>query len=99
MHDFRRDYADLKARWGGYTGYDAWVAQANNASFGAQAAYDDWVPAFMALYQQQGQDLRRFYEAVRQLAQQGRETRHAALRELMPAPTTTAHQGLPTRHP
>ena len=92
MHDFRRDYAQLKAQWGGYAGYDAWVAQANNASFGAQAAYDDWVPAFMALYQQQGQDLRRFYQAVRPLAKQAKETRQAALRDLMPPTTQTAQQ-------
>ncbi len=31
---------------------DQWVADANNASFGALAAYDDWVPAFTALWKQ-----------------------------------------------
>lgn len=31
---------------------DQWVADANNASFGALAAYDDWVPAFTALWHQ-----------------------------------------------
>ena len=31
---------------------DDWVAEANNASFGALAAYDDWVPAFTRLWQQ-----------------------------------------------
>ena len=31
---------------------DDWVAKANNASFGALAAYDDWVPAFTTLWQQ-----------------------------------------------
>ncbi|GGH60050.1 hypothetical protein GCM10010975_22350 [Comamonas phosphati] len=31
---------------------DDWVAQANNASFGALAAYDDWVPAFTALWEE-----------------------------------------------
>ena len=99
MHDFRRDYAGLKSEWGGYAGYDAWVAQANNASFGAQAAYDDWVPAFMALYQQQGQDLPRFYEAVRQLARQAKDTRHAALRDLMPLSPSVARQAPQTTLP
>ena len=28
------------------------MAKANNASFGALAAYDDWVPAFTTLWQQ-----------------------------------------------
>jgi predicted aminopeptidase len=29
---FRSDYTRLKVQWGGYSGLDAWVAQANNAS-------------------------------------------------------------------
>jgi predicted aminopeptidase len=44
------------------------VAQANNASFGAQGAYDDLVPGFEALFEREGRDWRRFYDAVRQLA-------------------------------
>ena len=32
-------------------GYDRWVAKANNASFAAQAAYDELVPAFEALFE------------------------------------------------
>ena len=90
MHDFRRDYSALKSDWGGYAGYDAWVAQANNASFGAQAAYDEWVPAFLALFERQDRDMRRFYEAVRHLARQSPEQRHAALRELLPPRAMTA---------
>ena len=38
-----------------HTGYDRWVAHANNAAFGAFAAYDEWVPAFEALFAQQAQ--------------------------------------------
>jgi predicted aminopeptidase len=68
MRDFRAAYAELKKQWGGYSGFDAWVAQANNAAFGAQAAYDDLVPGFEALFARQGRDWRRFYAAVRQLA-------------------------------
>jgi len=70
MADFRADYATLKDSWDGYSGYDAWVAEANNAAFAAQAAYDEWVPAFEALFDQQGRDWRRFYDAVGQLARQ-----------------------------
>ena len=33
---------------------DRWVAQANNASFGAQAAYDELVPGFEALFEREG---------------------------------------------
>jgi predicted aminopeptidase len=79
---FQAGYAELKRSWGGFKGYDTWVAQANNASFGAQAAYDDWVPGFMALFQREGSDFARFYDAVRGLAEQPRETRRAVLTEL-----------------
>jgi predicted aminopeptidase len=68
MQDFRDDYARLKAEWGGYKTYDAWVASANNAAFGAQAAYDELVPGFEALFDRQGKDWQRFYDAVKQLA-------------------------------
>lgn len=86
MADFRRDHEALKQVWGGYAGYDAWVRQANNASFGAQAAYDQWVPAFEALFEAQGRDFTRFYDAVRTLAKQPRADRHASLQALLPAP-------------
>ena len=82
MEKFHADYAKLKRSWGGFKGYDAWVAQANNASFGAQAAYDDFVPGFTALFQREGADFARFYDAVRALAKQPRETRRVALAEL-----------------
>ena len=67
MKDFRVSYGELKKTWGGYKGYDAWVAGANNAAFGAQAAYDELVPGFEALFEREGRDWQRFYEAVKQL--------------------------------
>ena len=69
---FREDYATLKAEWVAagtpYDGFDSWVAQANNASFGLQAVYDDLVPAFEALFEREGADWARFHAAVRALA-------------------------------
>ena len=63
------DYAALKAGpWAGFAGYDHWFAQANNAAFGMQAAYDDLVPAFERLFEREGRDFHRFYAAVRRLA-------------------------------
>ena len=54
---------------------DEWVAQANNASFGALAAYDDWVPAMTRWWQQlrgEGpatpETWRSFYAQMRELA-------------------------------
>ena len=61
------------------------VARANNASFAAQAAYDELVPAFEALFEREGRDWSRFYDAVRQLTQQPQPERHAALRALTPS--------------
>ena len=99
MQDFRTRYAALRAQWLGtapgataqvttaqVAGYDRWVEKANNASFAAQAAYDELVPAFEALFEQQGRDWSRFYDAVRQLTRQPLQERQDALRAL--APTT-----------
>ncbi len=87
MASLRDRYAALRARWGGWPGYDAWIAQANNAGLASQGTYDEWVPAFLALHQQQGGDWSRFYDAVRQLARQPKADRHAALRGLTPSTT------------
>ena len=83
MQNFRSRYDDLKKSWGSpalrTSGYDAWVAQANNASFGAQAAYDELVPGFEALFEREGKDWQRFYDAVRKLATLPKNERHLAL--------------------
>ncbi len=54
---------------------DEWVAQANNASFGALAAYDDWVPAMTSWWLQLRGDgpatretWRSFYAQMRDLS-------------------------------
>ena len=66
--EFRQAYAQLQQGWGGQGPFDAWVAQANNAAFGALAAYDDWVTAFEALFGRHPGDWPAFYAAVQQLA-------------------------------
>jgi predicted aminopeptidase len=76
---FRDAYAELKASWGGFAGYDLWVANANNASFGAQAAYDELVPGFETLFEREGRDWQRFYGAVKKLARLPKDERHKAL--------------------
>lgn len=81
MRDFKAAYTALKTSWGGYSGYDAWVAQANNAAFGAQAAYDDMVPGFEALFAREGRDWPRFYDAVRQLAKHPMQERAQQLKQ------------------
>jgi len=90
MARFHERYAELRQGWNGYKGFDAWVARANNATFGAQAAYDDLVPGFEALFDREGRDFARFYDAVRALARQKPEQRLAALTDLAPTLRTAA---------
>jgi predicted aminopeptidase len=83
MASFRAQYRQLQGSWGGdparFRGYDLWVAGANNAAFGAQAAYDDLVPAFEALFERQGRDWARFYDEVRRLGKLPKAERHELL--------------------
>jgi predicted aminopeptidase len=79
MQAFRDRYAALKLQWGGYGGYDHWVANANNASLGAQAAYDELVPQFEALFERQGRDWPAFYDAVKRIANLPAADRRRAL--------------------
>lgn len=95
LAQFRGDYQRLRAGWGGegarFRWIDRWVQEANNASFAAEAAYDDGVPGFQALHAQVGGDWRRFYDEVKRLAERPRPERHQRLKELARA--------RPTPHP
>lgn len=86
MEQFRADYAKLRATWTGdpalWRAYDRWTARANNAFFGTQAAYDELVPGFEALFRREGGDWKKFYAAARALAQQPKEERHKILKEM-----------------
>jgi predicted aminopeptidase len=63
-----------------YPVYDEWLAGGlNNAMLAAVATYYDCVPGFKRLLAANDNDLERFYEAVRALAQQPRAQRHALL--------------------
>ena len=73
------------AAWGGdparYRGYTDWVERANNAAFGAQAAYDELVPSFEALFHREGDDFRRFYARVKEIGELPKPERRERLRE------------------
>lgn len=76
-------YFDMVREWDGYRGYRRWFSQdLNNAHFAVIAAYHDAVPAFQALLQRRGSDLRAFYAAVRDLSRLPPARRKAALDEL-----------------
>jgi predicted aminopeptidase len=86
MAEFRSEYEQMKARSGdppaAWRGYDRWVREANNAFFGAQAAYDELVPGFEALFHRDGDDWQRFYADARALAKLPKAQRHDKLKEL-----------------
>ncbi len=82
----RRDYAALKAGWGGYAGYDRiFDADLNNARLASFSLYTEWVAAFEVILEQEQRDLPRFYLRVSELAAKDKEARHAALTRLLPA--------------
>jgi predicted aminopeptidase len=86
LNRMRGDYAALKNQWNGYSGYDRWFDGAlNNARFVSVTTYRRLVPAFQRLLQEQDGDLRRFYAAVRDLAEQPPDRRRERLEALLQA--------------
>jgi predicted aminopeptidase len=85
MAQFRSEYLQVRSGWPGdparWRGYDLWVERANNAAFGAQAAYDELVPGFEALFHANGGDFRRFYDAARALSMLPKEERRERLKK------------------
>ncbi len=83
MATWRAEYEALKReRWGGYAGYDGWIARANNASFAVQGVYNDLVPAFERLFEREGRDFTRFHAEVKRLAALPKDERRATLAAL-----------------
>jgi len=63
------EYGLLKGQWNGYAGYDRWFERAlNNADLVPIATYYGCEPSLQRLLEASGNDLPRFYAAVRQLA-------------------------------
>jgi predicted aminopeptidase len=80
MAQLRAEHAALKAGpWNGFAGYDAWFANANNASIGVLAAYNELVPQFERLYEREGRDFTRFYAEVKRIAALPMAERRATL--------------------
>lgn len=63
----RQAYRQLRdGAWRGDSRFDRWMAQPlNNASLVPFGLYDQWVPAFAALFEQVDGDWRRFYAQVK----------------------------------
>lgn len=77
---FLRDYAALKAGWGGFAGYDRIVGTApGNALLASITAYSKYVPGFERMLEAEKGDLEKFYAAVKKLAAFPQKERCAAL--------------------
>ena len=76
----RRDYQEMKTRWGGYSGYDQWFSKPlNNAQLNTVATYHDLVPAFQRLLASHGGNLESFYKEVEQLKKLSKDERRQRL--------------------
>jgi len=90
IEGLRARYAELKAAWGGFAGYDGWLlTDLNNAKLGSIATYSQEVPGFNALLRSEGGDLARFYARVKELAALPQEERTRRLEQL--AATVALH--------
>jgi predicted aminopeptidase len=84
--ELKQEYAQLKASWGGFSGYDRFFAQdLTNAHLAAVGAYNDLVPAFDALLAQSGGDFPSFYVEVKRIAALPKRERDGALQRLQTA--------------
>ncbi|MNO44172.1 hypothetical protein D3C76_344090 [compost metagenome] len=80
----RREYRELRERrWGGKSAFDGWIeGPLNNAKVLPFGLYDQWVPAFAALFQQLGGNWVAFHARVEKLAALPRVQRQQALERL-----------------
>lgn len=83
----RNDYRVLRdTQWAGDKRYDGWInAPLNNAKLLPFGLYDQWVPAFEALFKQVGGDWPAFYAAVEQLGKLPMVKRRTVLKTLTQA--------------
>ncbi len=80
----RQEYRVMRdGTWAGDKRYDAWIyGPMNNAKLLPFGLYDQWVPAFAALFREVGGDWARFYERVEQLGRLPIDQRKLALQRL-----------------
>ncbi|MFK2890706.1 aminopeptidase [Dyella flagellata] len=85
IEDFRVRYAAwCDKNWPNDHRYDKWVAQPiNNATLLPFGLYDQWTPAFAALFKQVRGQWPAFYDRVRTLAKESKAAREDSLRSLL----------------
>jgi len=82
---FRARYATWRDQhWPNDHRYDKWAAQPiNNATLLPFGLYDQWTPAFAALFKQVGRQWPVFFDRVRMLARESKAEREDSLRTLL----------------
>ncbi|MEO8488320.1 aminopeptidase [Pseudomonas sp.] len=80
----RSEYRRMRdSQWGGDKRYDVWINQPmNNARLLPFGLYDQWLPAFAALFRQVNGDWVSFFAAVEKMGGLPVEQRKAALKQL-----------------
>lgn len=80
FEQLRSDYEQLKAQWGGWSGYDRFMnTDLNNAKLAVSGLYTDHVSAFKVLFARCASDFPRFYAAVERLGELDAQRRVAIL--------------------
>ena len=80
----RAAYQRQKAAWGGYSGYDRWMASdLNNAKLASISTYRTLVPAFQELLAQKEGKLPAFYRAAAHIGHLSPVARQAAMNRLL----------------
>jgi predicted aminopeptidase len=81
--DMQAEYDSIKTTsWNGFKGYDRYFAQSlGNAHLASVATYTDHVPGFLALADQHGRQLPKFFEAVRALTKLDKAQRDMLLKK------------------
>ena len=84
LAELQARYQELKQEWGDYAGYDRWFARdLNNAKLAGVSTYYHWVPAFVALFEQEERDFAAFYRSVEALGRLPPAEREARLEALL----------------
>ncbi len=78
----QKSYQKLRKDWQGYSGYDNWFRQLNNARFASIDNYHRWLPAFQLAKEQEGHSLERYYRRCAAIANLPENERHQLLDRL-----------------
>ncbi|HKI73960.1 MAG TPA: aminopeptidase [Pseudomonadales bacterium] len=86
----RKDYKALRNTWGDHDEFAWWMrTDINNAKLSTIATYNDWVPGFKRLLEDDGGDMKAFLRSVKTLADMDKPARDTRLEALSkPAATT-----------